>query len=79
MGELTFDCTFDEFKRHTKEFIEIAESEISIESLEAGLKCLALHYLAIRSNKAHEMVGAEIALKIAMRYFTKAEKRILGF
>lgn len=42
----TFECTLEEFKKVTGEFA-VASKQATREELEAGLKCVQLHYLGI--------------------------------
>jgi len=69
----TFSCTYPELRKVAGDFLK-AIPTANLEELDAGLKCVQLHYLGLTEGlKDHELVGAAAVLRIVSREFFKAE------
>lgn len=68
----TFECSYAELRKVSGEFIK-AIPGANLEELEAGLKCVQLHYLGMRPQHDHEIAGAAALLRIVTREYMTAE------
>jgi hypothetical protein len=68
-------CTFDQFKRMSKEFFD-ALPTLNLEEMDNAFKCLSLAYLSMVEDRPGEQVQAAIVLKIATRHFIQREAQL---
>jgi hypothetical protein len=69
----TFSCTYQELKQVAGDYIK-AIPGATLEELDAGLKCVQLHYLGLKEDTPeHEIAGAAALLRIVSKEFMKAE------
>lgn len=72
----TFDCTYQELRKLSGEYVK-AIPTATIEELDAGLRCVQLHYLGMKPAADHEIAGAAALLRIVSREYMKAELRLM--
>lgn len=71
---MTFDCTWEEFKRMAKDFHDNAPT-LNLDELDNAWKCLGLHYLGM--NEEMWRHSAAIVLKMEGRCYRENEIRLL--
>ena len=71
---MTFDCTWDEFKRIAKDFHDNAPT-MNFDELENAWKCLGLHYLGMNEKMWYH--SAEILMNIESCHYFENEARLL--
>jgi len=75
----TFPCTYAELRKLAGEYLKaIRESAPDLDQLDAGLKCVQLHYLGMVPAHAHEVAGAAALLRIVSRHYMMAEALLLA-
>jgi hypothetical protein len=73
----TFSCTYPELKKVAGDFIK-AIPGASLPELDAGLKCVQLHYLGMDAAADYETAGAVAVLKICSDQYIRAEAALQG-
>jgi hypothetical protein len=73
----TFTCTYPELKKVAGDFIR-AIPGADLPALDAGLKCVQLHYMGMTASAEHETVGAVAVLKICSDQYIRAEAALQG-
>ena len=66
----TIKCTWDEFKKICKEYIDTS-STASYEELEAGWKCIGLAYLGLEATDALSSNAIEVQAPVLMRIMAR--------
>lgn len=69
---LTCPCTYDELKKVASEFFRAVPSA-DLPGLDAGLKCLQLHFLGMETDKPYEQAGAVAIMHLATKKFVARE------
>lgn len=70
----TFECTYNQLRQLAGEYLKsIRETSPTLEELDAGFKCLGLHYLGMHAAHGHERAGAAALMRIVTREYLKAE------
>lgn len=70
----TLNCTYDQFKRLSKDFFDGLKTATTEEEVEQGLKCLGLAYLGIQWDETSSTlicdreVGAPSVLRLAQKH-----------
>lgn len=65
----TFKCDYKTFYKMAGDFIKAIPETNDLEALDAGLKCVQLHFLGLEGEAPHETVGATAIMKIITRQF----------
>jgi hypothetical protein len=69
----TFNCDYETFRQVAGDFIK-AIPTTSLDELDAGLKCVQLHYLGLNDDvPEYQVAGAAAVLRIVSKEFFKAE------
>lgn len=75
---LTFKCSLEGFKHVVADFCKAAATETDEEALEAGFKCVGLHWIGIEFKSPAEEVIAQSFLEYVSRRHGEAQLRIMG-
>lgn len=65
-----FECTYAQLRDMAGDYLkQIRKPEITLEALDAGHKCVALHYLGMKTEYDHEVAGAAALMRIITREY----------
>lgn len=70
MTDMTFDCSWEEFKHRTKQFTDMAPT-LNYDELDNAFKALGLSYLGMRESMWQH--SAAIVLKMATKTYLQRE------
>jgi hypothetical protein len=72
----TFHCTYAGLRQIAGDFIRAIPAAQTREQLDAGLKCVQLHYLGMDTETPHEIAGADALMRIVSREYFDAESAL---
>jgi hypothetical protein len=74
----TFACNYAQFRQVSSDFLKtIPTIGTDIDALDAGLKCVQLHYLGMDAAAEHEVAGAAALMRIVSVKYIEAEEYAL--
>lgn len=71
----TFTCTYPELRKVAGDFIK-AIPGAGLDELDAGMKCVQLHFLGMEPTAGHEVAGAAALMRIVTREYLAAEVQL---
>lgn len=71
----TFTCDYAKFREVSSDFLKtLSTNGTEVEALDAGLKCVQLHYLGMEPRADHEVAGAAALMRIVSAKYLEAEE-----
>ena len=72
----TFQCNYATLKQVAGDYIK-ALPNATFEEMEAGMKCVGLHFLGFEAAAPHEEAGAQALLRIVARLHIQREVQLM--